>query len=596
MLRGRARRPRGGSRGASGPSSRHLAEHGDRARPRLEGGEVVERRAHRDRVGVVAVVDRGRSRRRARRRSPRRREKPIPAAPARPSPPSGSPSATPAAIAARALVRLWASAKGKLEALLARRASRPAPRSRPSPTRDLARLDVAAGAEAQQPLGARSRCGSSSPGLGRDDRGAAVGAAPSSISALAAAIASTEPSSSTWTGPTLVITATSGSAISASSAIWPAPRIAISSTSASVSVGRLEHGQRQPDLGVEVLAGWRGPGRAGAPGQMSLTEVLPVEPVIPTTGRRARAARRGRAPAAPPAGRRRRRPSRRRRRPSLAPRRARRRAGADDDAPGAGLERRRRRTRRRRGCSPRRPKKRSPAPTSRGVDHRPRGGRRRRPRRAPRRPSRGGDLARPSSVDHAGARRELAQLLAGDLAVVEGDLPPALELLALLVALAGDHDGVAGLGAAPSASAIAARRSTSTSTSAPALAIPATIFGDDRLRVLGARVVGGDDRQVGELGPGPAHQRPLVAVAVAAGAEDRDQPARRSAAAPRAARSPASPACGRSRPGRRTPGPRRSARSGPAPAPPAPAPRRRPRGVDPERRGRGEARRARSRR
>ena len=57
------------------------------------------------------------------------------------------------------------------------------------------------------------------------------------ISAFAAAIASTVPSSSTWTGPTLVITATSGSAIAHSSAICPGPRIPISSTSTSVSSG-----------------------------------------------------------------------------------------------------------------------------------------------------------------------------------------------------------------------------------------------------------------------------------------------------------------------------------------------------------------------
>ena len=44
------------------------------------------------------------------------------------------------------------------------------------------------------------------------------------------------------------------------------------------------------------------------------------------------------------------------------------------------------------------------------------------------------------------------------------------------------------------------------------------------VRVLGARVVGGDDGEVGEPGADRAHQRPLVAVAVAAAAEDADQP------------------------------------------------------------------------
>ncbi len=60
---------------------------------------------------------------------------------------------------------------------------------------------------------------------------------PSISSALAAATAWMLPSSSTWTWPTLVITPTSGSAISANSAIWLTPRIPISSTSASVSGG-----------------------------------------------------------------------------------------------------------------------------------------------------------------------------------------------------------------------------------------------------------------------------------------------------------------------------------------------------------------------
>ena len=44
------------------------------------------------------------------------------------------------------------------------------------------------------------------------------------------------------------------------------------------------------------------------------------------------------------------------------------------------------------------------------------------------------------------------------------------------------------------------------------------------VRVLGARVVGGDDRDVGEPVGDRAHQRALVAVAVAAAAEDADQP------------------------------------------------------------------------
>ncbi len=45
---------------------------------------------------------------------------------------------------------------------------------------------------------------------------------------------------------------------------------------------------------------------------------------------------------------------------------------------------------------------------------------------------------------------------------------------------------------------------------------------EDRFRLLRARVVGRDDREIGSLGADAAHQRPLVAVAVAAAAEDAD--------------------------------------------------------------------------
>ena len=94
--------------------------------------------------------------------------------------------------------------------------------------------------------------------------------------------------------------------------------------------------------------------------------------------------------------------------------------------------------------APRRPKKRSPAPACAGVDRR-RGRRLRVALGEHLGPQRRRDL--PGS---RGSRRaaQLPQLLAGDLAVVEGDLAPALELLPLLVALAGDDDGVARLGLA----------------------------------------------------------------------------------------------------------------------------------------------------
>ena len=73
-------------------------------------------------------------------------------------------------------------------------------------------------------------------------------------------------------------------------------------------------------------------------------------------------------------------------------------------------------------------------------------------------------------------------------------------------------------------------------------------LGGDRRRVLAARVVGGEDRPVGERGDDLAHQRPLAAVAVAAGAEDDREPAvaeRRAPSREDVAR--ARPGCGRSR-------------------------------------------------
>ena len=75
------------------------------------------------------------------------------------------------------------------------------------------------------------------------------------------------------------------------------------------------------------------------------------------------------------------------------------------------------------------------------------------------------------------------------------------------------------------------------------------------------------------LGAGPPHLRPLVAVAVAAGAEDRDHPALGQPPGGARGRSRASRACGRSRRGRRSPGPRRPARSGRARAAPCARPR-----------------------
>ena len=74
------------------------------------------------------------------------------------------------------------------------------------------------------------------------------------------------------------------------------------------------------------------------------------------------------------------------------------------------------------------------------------------------------------------------------------------------------------------ARAIAAARSGSTSTSPTA---PATIASMIACGILAARVVGRDDHDVGELGGDASHLRALLAVAVAAAAEDADARVRR---------------------------------------------------------------------
>src|SRR6185437_5060467 len=121
-------------------------------------------------------------------------------------------------------------------------------------------------------------------------------------------------------------------------------------------------------------------------------------------------------------------------------------------------------------------------------------------------------------------RSEPAQRFARDLAVVERERVVG-ELLALFVALAGDHDHVAFAGFADSAG----------DRLAPVRLDLGTVsaledLGDDRFGLLAARIVGGDDRDVGELGRDPAHQRALAAVAVAAAAEDADHAALRQVA------------------------------------------------------------------
>ena len=153
------------------------------------------------------------------------------------------------------------------------------------------------------------------------------------------------------------------------------------------------------------------------------------------------------------------------------------------------------------------------------------------------------------------------QRLARDRDVVERLLAPARELLALLVALAGDHDDVA----RPREPDRAGDRGAAVDLALDVAAARARgDLLDDRLRVLRARVVGGHDRQVGEPRGDLPHQRALAAVAVAARAEDDDHAPLGDGARRHAARSRARPACASSRPPPRTAGPRRPARSGPA--------------------------------
>ena len=78
-------------------------------------------------------------------------------------------------------------------------------------------------------------------------------------------------------------------------------------------------------------------------------------------------------------------------------------------------------------------------------------------------------------------------------------------------------------------------------------------LGEDRQRVLAARVVAGEDRDVGARHRRRAHQRALARVAVTAAAEHHDDAARGDPRGPRRAASARPPGCGRSRPGRAKP-------------------------------------------
>ena len=151
------------------------------------------------------------------------------------------------------------------------------------------------------------------------------------------------------------------------------------------------------------------------------------------------------------------------------------------------------------------------------------------------------------------------------VAVVEG-VRDAGDLLAGLVALAGDQHGVARSPRRATAAAIASARSPTSRTSPRSAAgtacAPASIAARIVGRILRARVVVGDDQQVGAARGDLAHQRPLAAVAVAAAAEHDDQPAAGQRAQRRAARRRRRPACGCSRRRRGTAARRRCAPSG----------------------------------
>ena len=274
--RSRARRSRGGSAAPRGPSSSMSPSTATR-RAGAVCGEIVDRRAHGHRVGVVAVVDQDHP---AGEREPlaaQRREAHLQLARGGDSERArGGHRGEQVAQVVR-LARRTAAARSRSRAVRANHdlpgaAGRSAqPRSPPSPKRD-ACADPRAGAA----RAAARRPGPRPSRRARGRRSAPPWRRRSPRASRAARGA---------TGPTFTITPTSGSAIAVSSAICPAPRIAISSTSTSVSRGRREHRQRQPDLGVEVLRA-RTPcaarGRDSA-ARMSLVEVLPVEPVIATT-------------------------------------------------------------------------------------------------------------------------------------------------------------------------------------------------------------------------------------------------------------------------------------------------------------------------
>ena len=309
----------------------------------------------------------------------------------------------------------------------------------------------------------------------RHDAGRRLARSSAISSAFASATRSTVPTSSRCTGPTFVITPTSRLRdLRQLADLSHAAHRHLEHQHPHPDVG-LEHGQRQPDLGVEVLA-VRVHARRRTPGasiasRMSLVDVLPVEPVMPTT-RHPPLAQPLAATRAPG-----------RRAPRADPSASITRAPRSRRDGSVGDVRRARRSRPTRPASiaaaaNRPPSARSPAQADEQVaradrarvDDGPHGhvvGRA--GRRGPATSAPAGSVARSA----AGVSRitvrvpdrapQPAQGVARDLAVVERELAPALELLSLLVALARDHHDVARAARAAIARSIAARRSASTS-------------------------------------------------------------------------------------------------------------------------------------
>jgi hypothetical protein len=121
-----------------------------------------------------------------------------------------------------------------------------------------------------------------------------------------------------------------------------------------------------------------------------------------------------------------------------------------------------------------------------------------------------------SAEQSAGPRESPLQALADDGDVVERDLAPVLELLALLVAFAGDHHHVPRLRTRDGL----ADRLSAVDTPGDVWTRPGEDLDDDRLGVFGSRVVRGDDDAVGEPPGDLTHRCPLAGVAISARTED----------------------------------------------------------------------------